>query len=118
MFSLCDCMDISTLNIQQLVQASSKQFEEMALLVFEHQAAHNAIYKEYLGLLKVAPHTVQSVADIPFMPISFFKTHEVISGTWKPQLHFKSSGTTGQQPSQHAVRSLIAGRLSNHPMAH
>jgi Acyl-protein synthetase, LuxE len=99
-------MDISTLNIQQIVHASSAQFEQMALEVFRYQAAHNSIYRDYLRLLNVAPQLVQSTLEIPYLPISFFKTHTVQTGHWQPETHFTSSGTTGQQPSQHAVRSL------------
>ncbi len=40
----------------------------------------------------------------PFLPISFFKSHTVQTGDWLPARFFRSSGTTGQVPSAHAVR--------------
>ena len=47
---------------------------------------------------------MKSVADIPFIPISFFKTQLLKTGAWVPKVNFVSSGTTGQQTSVHAVR--------------
>ena len=56
------------------------------------------------------------MSDIPFLPISFFKSHEVKTGDFTPELIFRSSGTTGMQHSVHLIRdallyqrSLIAG---------
>jgi len=39
-----------------------------------------------------------------FLPISFFKSREIMTGDWIPRLVFESSGTTGQVPSRHRVR--------------
>jgi phenylacetate-coenzyme A ligase PaaK-like adenylate-forming protein len=43
------------------------------------------------------------LTSIPFLPISFFKTHKVISGNRKIEKIFSSSGTTGNTVSQHLV---------------
>jgi hypothetical protein len=40
------------------------------------------------------------------LPIHFFKSHTVICGTWKPEIVFSSSATTGSIVSRHLVRSL------------
>lgn len=45
--------------------------------------------------------------DIPFLPISFFKTHEVKTTLFKPALTFRSSGTTGMQQSQHLIKDAL-----------
>jgi phenylacetate-coenzyme A ligase PaaK-like adenylate-forming protein len=47
---------------------------------------------------------VETVADIPFVPISFFKTQLLKTGAWTPKMTFTSSGTTGRQTSMHPVR--------------
>lgn len=47
---------------------------------------------------------VSCVEDIPYLPVSFFKTHKVVSGEFEPELVFESSGTTGAATSRHWVK--------------
>ncbi|MFN5831240.1 MAG: acyl transferase [Bacteroidota bacterium] len=84
---------------------SGADFEKTALALFHHQAEHNAVYKQYLKLLRVHHKDVNSCASIPFMPIRFFKDFEVISGQFEPEVAFTSSGTTGAASSKHFVKS-------------
>ena len=49
---------------------------------------------------------ISTVAEIPFLPISFFKTHEILSDGNTPQQIFSSSGTTGMVQSRHFVTDL------------
>ena len=80
---------------------TSDEFEAIALKVFHHQYQHNPIYRAYVeGLNKSNPQTID---EIPFLPIEFFKTHQVYCGEQDPELLFKSSGTTGMIRSQHLV---------------
>jgi hypothetical protein len=44
--------------------------------------------------------------DIPFLPISFFKTKDVVSGVPVIKTIFTSSGTTGGEASKHFVSDL------------
>lgn len=46
------------------------------------------------------------MGDIPFLPITFFKTHEVTSGRWAPEVIFTSSGTVDKDVSRHFIPSL------------
>ena len=78
----------------------------MALEIFFIQSANNEVYKKYIQALGIDPQSVDSIEKIPFMPISFFKTHEVITGTFQPEIIFESSGTTGENTSRHFVKSL------------
>jgi phenylacetate-coenzyme A ligase PaaK-like adenylate-forming protein len=81
----------------------SGDFETLALDVFHYQFANNSIYREYASSLqKTTPRTLD---EIPFLPIEFFKSHKVYCGNEKPELTFKSSGTTGMIRSQHFVQS-------------
>jgi hypothetical protein len=48
---------------------------------------------------------VASLADIPHLPIGFFKTHRVQATDFKPSLIFESSGTTGSVNSRHYIKS-------------
>ncbi len=89
-----------------LTQLSPVEFEAAALRLFQYQAAHCPPYRAYLAGLGRDPARVQRLTDIPFLPIEFFKTHEVRTDPdeWQPQEVFRSSGTTLQQRSRHLVR--------------
>ena len=78
----------------------------MALEIFFLQAENNEVYKKYLESLNVIPETIDSIEKIPFLPISFFKTHQVTTFNFQPETVFESSGTTGQNTSRHHVKSL------------
>lgn len=78
----------------------------MALEIFFLQAENNEVYKKYLESLNVIPETIDSIEKIPFLPISFFKTHQVTTSNFQPETVFESSGTTGQNTSRHHVKSL------------
>ncbi|WP_276089033.1 acyl transferase [Pedobacter sp. JY14-1] len=78
----------------------------MAMKVFRHQAAHCAVYGKYIGHLGIMAEKVERLEQIPYLPISFFKTHEVLSNTKKTQIIFSSSGTTGMVQSRHLVTDL------------
>jgi hypothetical protein len=76
------------------------------LSVFQYQARHNPLYSRYLELLGRSESQVHTLAEIPFLPIAFFKGQTIQSDTWAPETVFLSSSTTGQTPSQHLVRNL------------
>lgn len=91
-------------------------FAAVALRVFRRQFFLNPTYHAYCQYLNIDPDKVSKLSDIPFLPISFFKSHEVKTGDFTPELIFRSSGTTGMQHSVHLIRdallyqrSLIAG---------
>ena len=87
--------------------ASAGDFESLALEIFWYQFRFNPIYQKYVNLLNVNIKNVQSLWDIPFLPISFFKHEQVRTGPVRPATTvFRSSGTTGQEPAQHFVPSL------------
>lgn len=80
-------------------------FEPLSLDIFRLQASQNELYKKYLELIHIDANAVTTLDEIPFLPIQFFKTYEIKTGVWELEKIFTSSGTTGQQPSQHFVRS-------------
>ena len=83
-------------------------FGETALAVYAYQRAHNPLYAEYLRLIGRYATPPADWRAIPALPIELFKTHRIQTGSWPPEREFTSSGTTGQTPSRHAVRSLEA----------
>jgi phenylacetate-coenzyme A ligase PaaK-like adenylate-forming protein len=80
-------------------------FEQKALEVFKYQAVHNPIYKSFIEHLGIAPTKVDRVAQIPFLPITFFKQQAVKTSDRAEQI-FSSSGTTGMQTSKHYVHDV------------
>jgi hypothetical protein len=86
-----------------LYTVNASSFKDIALRVFQFQAKNNTVYRSFLKYLDIAVEEVRSIEDIPFMPISFFKTHEIKTGQWTPNHLFESSGTTGSITSRHYV---------------
>lgn len=78
--------------------------EDFALRLFQHQYQHNHVYRAWCQCMHTNPDAVTNVANIPFLPISFFKTHEVQTGSFSPQKIFTSSGTTQTANSRHFVK--------------
>ncbi len=90
------------------VQAGN--FEALALDIFRYQAAGNPVYRDFCAALRVDPARVSRLAEIPFLPIRFFRTHPVLTGQApgqtgqeEAQQVFESSGTTGMVTSRHYV---------------
>ncbi len=86
--------------------SSQKEFNTVALEVFQYQYLNVKVYREFCDLLKVNSSTVKSVRDIPFLPIQFFKSHQVISENTTIETIFTSSGTTGSITSKHYVSDI------------
>lgn len=85
---------------------NSDDFERLAIKIFRYQYDHNAVYRNFCDLLGCKPDEIKMLADIPFLPIQFFKTHHVISNERNPEIIFTSSGTTGTLTSKHLVTDL------------
>jgi phenylacetate-coenzyme A ligase PaaK-like adenylate-forming protein len=86
--------------------SSQKQFEKIALKVFRFQYENNLVYQEFCDLLKTNPQKVKSLHQIPFLPIQFFKSHNVVSNNDPIETTFTSSGTTGAITSKHLVTDV------------
>lgn len=82
---------------------NEQDFEKVVLEVFQFQAKNVPVYREYLKLLNRETSSIQSISEIPFLPISFFKTHKVLAEGYNPELFFQSSGTTSANSSKHWV---------------
>ncbi len=80
-----------------------QSFEFLALDLFRLQAQHVPIYGEFVSQLGVDYRTITSVSDIPFIPVSFFKSHKVLASGFDAQLVFETSGTTNQLKGRHYV---------------
>ncbi len=85
---------------------SQSEFETIALEVFKHQFNNNPVYRSFCDLLYIHPSDVKIIKDIPFLPIQFFKSHEILSSREIVEKTFTSSGTTGSITSKHYVTDL------------
>ncbi len=92
---------------KEVLTMDKKNFDSIALKVFYYQSQFNPIYATYLNLLKCDPKTIESIEDIPFLPIELFKNYTVQTGFAPIITEFESSGTTGQTPSKHPVSDLL-----------
>ncbi|MEP7267002.1 MAG: acyl transferase [Saprospiraceae bacterium] len=81
-------------------------FEEFALRLFALQYQFNPSYRQYIDLIKVDPSSVKLIEEIPFLPITFFKSHEIRTGSFTSKKTFTSSGTTASTRSKHFIRDL------------
>ena len=98
--------------LDKVFAVSPDRFEHIALEIFRFQHDQNRVYRQFCEALHISPSSVKSLGDIPFMPVSFFKNHEVVSGSFTPEAVFESSGTTATGNSKHLVKSLDLYRQS------
>lgn len=82
----------------------NEDFEKAVLEVFRFQYNNNIVYRNYVDALKVNVSTIRTPESIPFLPIRFFKTHQVVTTHFNPTIIFESSGTTETINSKHYVK--------------
>ncbi len=83
-----------------------EEFNSKALEVFKYQYRNNIVYQKFCAHLGKSDVIIGEVAEIPFLPIEFFKSQKVISGRQNPEIVFTSSGTTGSIASKHYVTDV------------
>lgn len=85
---------------------SQSDFNTTAIEVFYFQYENNLIYHQWIDNIGVNPKDVTLIEQIPFVPISLFKSKDVKSFKEKEEIIFTSSGTTGNLTSRHFVRNI------------
>ncbi len=88
------------------------EFDALALEVFQHQYNSNAVYREFCQHIGLSDREVNHIRDIPYLPVSLFKSRRIVSGNRLEEVVFTSSGTTGVNPSRHFVTDLSLYRRS------
>ncbi len=100
-------MQLPTKSFRERIYATTPgTFGAHALEVFALQRAHNPTYRRWLELSHQTAVEPQHWRQIPCLPISLFRGHELRTGHWTPEATFRSSGTTGDRTSEMPVRSL------------
>lgn len=80
--------------------------DSSAFLMAEFQYQQNSIYRDWCSALNKIPSAINDIRDLAYLPISFFKTHKVVSGRFDPDVVFTSSGTTQTINSKHYVKDM------------
>lgn len=88
---------------KSLFSTSADGFEEFARMALLFQLSENKILHQFCDAIGYNFSEVEGFARFPFLPIKFFKTHPVITGSAIPPLFFESSGTTRLQRSRHFI---------------
>jgi phenylacetate-coenzyme A ligase PaaK-like adenylate-forming protein len=83
-----------------------EDFESTALEIFRFQAEHCRVYSNFIRNLNIDTANIKTSAEIPFLPIEFFKSHKICSSENKVDITFTSSGTTGMVQSRHLVTDV------------
>ena len=89
---------------------NNTEFETISLEIFEYQMQNNPIYSKYASVI-LKGKVPNNINEIPFLPISFFKTKEIICQGRTVEETFTSSGTTGKQ-SKHLVSDIALYKKS------
>lgn len=87
-------------------------FKSQALGVFRYQYFNNEVYRNFTDALQINVDEVDTMIAIPFLPVSFFKSHSVQTGNFLPEVIFESSGSTQNIQSRHLVNSISWYRKS------
>ena len=89
--------------VNKVFSASEVDFYQLVDELYLFQFENNPVYK---GFCEAISPQRGILSGYPFLPISFFKTHKIVSGLFDPVIVFESSGTSGQQQSRHFVKSM------------
>lgn len=90
------------IDIESLWRLPSDQFLPTCKKVFDWQVQNNPVYQQWVNLIAKDAKAPAEMNQIPFLPISFFKSHAVFVGD-QPATLFESSGTTQDVVSKHWV---------------
>jgi hypothetical protein len=92
--------------VNNLFELSRTSFNEVLQQSFQFQYSNNSAYRSFCEALHIEPRGVSRIETVPFLPISFFKTHRVESTEFTQETLFESSGTSQTIQSKHYVKSL------------
>jgi phenylacetate-coenzyme A ligase PaaK-like adenylate-forming protein len=90
---------------RKIFSVTPREFENTAVEIFRYQYQHNEVYRHYADLLHKNPGNVTQLHHIPFLPVSFFKTHKVLANVHAEYV-FETSATTSQTPGRHYIADL------------
>ena len=96
-------MDFNTARKRIFGIHSQSEFDDLALAVFHLQYKYNSLYRQFVDGMGIKIREITHPYKIPFLPVSFFKSHKVYCANKPEETIFESSTTTGSIPSKHFV---------------
>lgn len=85
---------------------NNSEFEQYTIEAFNFQYKNIPAYHTYCNYLNITPADVNTISEIPFLPIEFFKSKTILPKNENPTHVFTSSGTTGMQTSKHPIADI------------
>jgi hypothetical protein len=115
--------------INNIFSVTDENFQQKAIENFQFQYQYNKVYQQWCNLLyrqsssssslslvkpvsgTFGPEIRNPASDtilttLPYLPISFFKSHSVCTTLFEPQQVFESSGTTQTVNSRHLIKDI------------
>lgn len=90
---------------KEILECTDDKFNDLALKIFHLQYTHCEVYRRWIDLNGIAAAEIDKFSDIPYLPVSFFKTHEVRSvPKTENETIFYSSSTSNTGQSRHFVK--------------
>lgn len=93
-------------NWSKFIFSDEISFDEKAKQVFEYQFENNPVYRCYCEALnsEISKQVQDDISRAPLLPIKAFKDATITTDSdVKPDLTFKSSGTSDMQRSEHRI---------------
>lgn len=91
--------------MSEILDPDGFNFDDLALELYDWQKSECGVYRAFLDALGKLNHIPSVPEDIPLLPVSAFKTNDVMTGEFVPEAIYLSSATTGGIPSKHLVKN-------------
>ncbi len=92
--------------VNNIFSITDENFLQHATEIFQFQYQQNIVYQQWCNLSNPLPTTDSRLSTFNFLPISFFKSHQITTTLFEPQQIFESSGTTQTINSRHLVKDI------------
>jgi hypothetical protein len=103
---------VQPFDVNNIFSVSGPEFNDRALQLFNWQYQQNPVYRKWCDLTISDVTIIKTIEQIPALPVGFFKTHTIQTGSFRLTDFFESSGTTQTTNSKHWVRDLNLYRQS------
>ena len=103
---------VQPFDVNNIFSVLPADFEFQALQLFNWQYQQNPVYRKWCDLTISDPSEIKTIEQIPALPVGFFKTQTIQTGSFKLTNFFESSGTTQTTNSRHWVRDMDLYRKS------
>jgi phenylacetate-coenzyme A ligase PaaK-like adenylate-forming protein len=103
---------VQPFDVNNIFSVSDADFSHQALQLFNWQYQQNPVYRKWCDLTIGNSLDIKTIEQIPALPVCFFKTHTIQTGSFGLTHFFESSGTTQTTNSRHWVKDMDLYRQS------